>query len=311
MQDPEHEPQELEQADEGPGEAEAQAAEALGEALERLEEHTGKITGAGIAAVLGGMLAGRARRTLRRLRPSTRYLRRFGFGLLIVALSVTTCSYGVDPVALTAPYGDPVPASTADAARVLTRGVDVLRAAPGEGSVRFTMTESEATSALSIGLMMSDLMQVAGRVPEEEIQQASDLEALRERIWQEAELQRQQVAERSGLFQRLLFKLDPRIRTGNIQVRFEGSGEVVVAGYVQAWRFRQPGIVVVKPSAQGGELDLDFVSGRLGRLPVPEFLFDWFGQMAARAVLLGQRYAEVSEISVGDGTFTFAARVTD
>jgi hypothetical protein len=118
--------------------------------------------------------------------------------------------------------------------------------------------------------MMSDLMQVAGRVPEEEIQQASDLEALRERIWQEAELQRQQVAERSGPFQRLLFKLDPRIRTGNIQVRFERSGEVVVAGYVQAWRFRQPGIVVVKPSAQGEELDLDFVYGRLGRLESSE-----------------------------------------
>jgi hypothetical protein len=31
----------------------------------------------------------------------------------------------------------------------------------------------------------------------------------------------------------------------------------------------------------------------------------------ARGILLGQRYAEVSEITVGDGTFTFAGRVAD
>jgi hypothetical protein len=287
-----------------------QAAQALGEALDKLEEHAGTLARGGIGAFVGAMLLGRARRSLRRLRPSARFMRRFGFGLLIVVLSVTTCSYGVDPVALTAPYGQPVTATTQDATRVLNRGVDVLRAAPDAGGVRFTVTESEATSALSIGLMMSDLMQVAGRIPREEIQEASDLEALRERIWYEAQRQREEVAARSGFAQRVLLKLDPRIRTGNIQVRFEGSGEVVVAGYVQAWRFRQPGIFVVKPSARNGEIDLDFVSGRLGRLPVPELVFDWFGEMVARTILLGRSYAEVSELSVGDGTLTFAARVT-
>ncbi|MEJ2207206.1 MAG: hypothetical protein P8170_24275, partial [Gemmatimonadota bacterium] len=200
------------------------------------------------------------------------------------------------------------PASTEDAARALTRGVDALRRAAETGAVRFTMTESEATSALSIGLMTSDLMQAAGRVPQEEIQQASDLEALRERIWREADLQRQERAARSGFMERLLLKLDPRIRTGDVQVRFEESGELVAAGYVQAWRFRQPVVFVVAPSARDGTLTLDFVSGRLGRLPLPELVFDWFGGIVARGIMLGQRYAEVSEISVGDGSFTFAAR---
>jgi hypothetical protein len=288
-----------------------EAAEALGEALEKLEEHAGGAARVGLAALLGGMLFGRVRRALQRLLPRGRRLRRFGFGLLIVALSVTTCSFGVDPSSLTAEYGEPVTASTGDAARVLTRGVDVLRAAPATGAVRLTMTESEATSALSIGLMIPDLMQAAGRIPEEEIQQAPDLEALRERVWREADLQRREIAERSGPVERILLKLDPRIRTGDIQVRFEASGEVVVAGYVQAWRFRQPGMFVVAPSAQDGALELDFVSGRLGRLPMPELAFDWIGGAVARAILLGQGIAQVSEISVGDGTITLEARVAD
>ena len=131
------------------------------------------------------------------------------------------------------------------------------------------------------------------------------------RVWEEAEAQRREIAARSGWTQRLLLKLDPRIRTGDIQVRFEESGEVVAAGYVQAWRFRLPGLFVVAPSATGGRLTLDFVSGRLGRLPLPEFAFDWVGGMLARGIMLGQGYAEISELSVADGKLTFAARVTD
>lgn len=286
------------------------AAEALAQARSTLREHAGKIGGLGLGALIGRMVLGRVRRWLRRLVPRGRLLRRFGFGTLIVVLSVATCSFGVDTSALTAAWGEPVPASTEDAARVLTRGIEVLRQAPETGAVRLTLTESEATSALSIGLMMSDLMLVAGRIPQEEIQQAPDLDAMRIRIWEEADRHREEIAERSGVAQRILLKLDPRIRTGDIQVRFEPSGEVVVAGYVQAWRFRQPGLFVVAPSASEGELILDFVSGKLGRLPLPPFVFDWFGGMVARGILLGQGYAEVSEISVGDGTLTLAARVT-
>jgi hypothetical protein len=287
------------------------AAEALNEARAKLGKHAGRGVTLGLGALVGAMILGGLRRALRRAWPRGKRLRRFGIGLVIVALSVTTCSYGVDTSTLTAGWGEPVPASTDDAARVLTRGVEVLRRAPETGIVRLTVTESEATSALSIGLMMSDLMQAAGRIPQEEIQGAADLDALRERIWEEADLQRQELAAGSGLVGRILVKLDPRIRTGDVQVRFEGSGEVVVAGYVQAWRFRQPGVFVVAPSARGGELTLDFVSGRLGRLPLPELVFDLFGGAVARGILLGQRYAEVWEITVGDGTFTFAGRVAD
>jgi hypothetical protein len=286
-----------------------ETAETLDEALDGAGDHTGAVGGAGLGALAGGLLLGRARRSLRTRRPSTRLLRRFGLGLLIVCSSVATCSFGVDPASLTAAYGDPVPSSTEDAARVLTRGADAIQGAPESRSLRLTMTEAEATSALSLGLMLPELMRAADRIPQADIQQAPDLEALRERIWQEADAQRSEIADRLGFTQRMLMKLDPKLRTGDVQVRFEPSGQVVVAGYVQAWRFKQPGLFVVAPQASNGELSLDFVSGRLGRMPLPEFVFDWFGQLVASAVLLGREHAQVSEITVGDGTLTFEGRL--
>lgn len=285
------------------------AGEALAEALEKAREHAGAIGGVGLAGLLGGFALRRARRSVGPPRLRRRLLRRFSWGILIVVLSVATCSFGVDPAGLTASYGNPVPATTEDAARVLTRGAEALQSAPQSGSLRLTMTESEATSALGLGLMMPELLRAADRIPQDEIQQATDLEALRDRIWREADTQREELAAGLGISQRMIMKLDPRIRTGEVQVRFQGSGEVVVAGYVQAWRFRLPGIVVVAPHARDGELSLDFVSGRLGRLPLPEFAFDWFGGLVASAVLLGREYAEVTEITVGEGTLTFEGQL--
>lgn len=297
-----------------PAEAQEQAAGALDEAVEQIRSRRRALAGLGVGSVLaglaGGFVRGRVRGALGGRRGRRRLLRRFGFGLLIVVLSVTTCSFGVDPSSLTAPYGHPVPATTDDAARVLTRGVEAIQRAPESGSVRMVLTEAEATSALSLGMMFPDLMMASERIPREEILEARDLEALRERIWEAADARREELAEELGFFQRMLLKLDPRIRTGDVQVRFQETGEVVVAGYVQAWRFRQPGIFVLAPHASGGELELDFVSGRLGRLPLPELVFDWLGRGLASAILLGRQHAEVAELSIGDGTLTFEGRVS-
>lgn len=268
------------------------------------------LRGRGLAAVLGGMLLGRARRSARRARPRPRLMRRFAFGLVIVVLSVTTCSWGVEPSALTAEWGPPVAASRDDAARVLTRGAEALRSLPETGAVRISVTESEATAALSVGLMMSDLMMVMGRMSPDELEQAADLDELRQRVWAEADAQRRELAEQSGFLARMLLMVDPNFKTGDVQVRFEPTGQVVVGGYVQAWRFRLPGVFVVAPSARDGSLEFDFVSGQLGRLPLPEFAFDFLGGLVARTILLGQGVAEITELSVGDGTLSFAGRRT-
>ena len=294
-----------------PRQAQEQAREALDDAIEQARGQVGPaLAGLSVTGILGGMFRRRFRRSLGGRRRRRKLLRRFGFGLLIVVSSVATCSFGVDPSTLTAAYGDPVPATRDDAARVLTRGAEAVQRAPDAGAVRITMTEEEATSALSLGMMLPELLLASERIPQGELAQAEDLDALRERVWAEADAQRAEMAEGLGLMERLVVKLDPKIRTGDVQVRFRGSGEVVVAGYVQAWRFRQPGIFVVAPRAQGGELELDFVSGKLGRVPLPEFAFDWMGGMVASAILLGRDHAEVSEITVGDGTFTFEGRLT-
>ena len=95
-----------------------------------------------------------------------------------------------------------------------------------------------------------------------------------------------------------------------MQVRFTGAGEIVVAGYVQAWRFKQPALVVFAPRARSGTLELDFVKGRLGRLPAPSWAFDLLGRLAASLILQGRDYAEISNLTVAPGRLTFEARVT-
>ena len=92
-----------------------------------------------------------------------------------------------------------------------------------------------------------------------------------------------------------------------MQVRFTGSGDVVVAGYVQAWGWRQPGLVVFAPRAQRGVLELDFVKGRLGRMPAPAWAFDMLGRLVASLILLGDDYAEISDLTVTEGRLAFEA----
>jgi hypothetical protein len=254
-----------------------------------------------------------ARSVLRRIFRFPRFLGRrlqvFAFGLLIVLLSVTTCSFGVEAADLTAPYGDPIPSSAGDAIRFAEKGATAMQGLAETRTMRLRVSEAEATSALSVGMMLPDLMQTMGRIPVEEIRGATDLEALRERVWREQATLRDSLVATLPLHYRIVERLDPRLRTGDVQVRFRESGEVVVGGYVQAWRFRQPMMFVVAPSARSGELELDFVEGRLGRLPAPAFLFDLLGRVIARTVLLGRDYAEVVELTVGAGELQFVGRV--
>ena len=236
-------------------------------------------------------------------------LRVLAFGLLVVALSVTTCSFGVDPDSLTASYGSPIPASAEAAKRFVDKSVAAMQGMTSSNVFRLTVTESEATSALSLGMMMPELMRTVEAIPPEEIHSATDLEALRERVWKEERATRDAMLEDLSFSRRILMKLDPRLRTGDVQVRFEESGEVVLAGFVQAWSFRQAAMFVLAPSARSGQLELDFVEGRLGRLPAPEFAFDLLGDLIGSVILLGEDYLEISGLSVGAGTLTFVGRV--
>jgi hypothetical protein len=105
-----------------------------------------------------------------------------------------------------------------------------------------------------------------------------------------------------------LSDLSLRLAVQEPQVYFKDNGHVVVRGYARVRDFRQPVRVVVAPHASRGELELDFVEGKLGPLPLPESLFDVIGKGLSTIILAGQDYAEIQEITVGEGRLTVRGR---
>lgn len=277
--------------------------EQLEQALAQAQVALGSVTRAGC---LGMIFRGFLRSLVPRWRFRGRKLAFFLVGLLVAGLSVVTCSAGVDLTSLTAEYGEPVPATREAAQRFLGRTAEALQAAAASRRFRLTVSETEATSALSLGLAMPELMRAMNSVPAEEIQGIDDIGEIRTMLRQREAQQRESRTFR----ERLAALLDPRLRTGDVQVHFTADGQVAVAGYVQAWHWQQPALVVFAPRARSGELQLDFVKGRLGRLPAPAWAFDKLGSLVASLILLGGDYAEISELTVQEGRLTFEASVT-
>lgn len=277
--------------------------EQVDQALAQARAALGGVTRAGC---LGMIFRGFLRSLIPRWRFRGRKLAYFLIGLLIAALSVVTCSAGVDLTSMTAEYGEPVPATREAARRFLERSGTALQSASASGRFHLTVSEAEATSALSLGLAIPELMRAMNTVPAEEVQGIDDIAEIRRML-------REREARERGprtFRQRIAELLDPHLRTGDVQVRFTGNGQIVIAGYVQAWRWQQPALVVFAPRARSGELQLDFVKGRLGRLPAPAWAFDQLGRLVASLILLGRDHAEISEITVEEGRLTFEASVS-
>lgn len=264
------------------------------------------LSGVSRIGLVGMALRGIFRSVFRMPRIGRRKVVVLGIGLLIVVSSIVTCSAGVNLMTLTAEYGEPIPATIEAAQRFAQRAARAVQNASTSRRFRITIAEAEATSALSLGLMIPELMAALDSLPPEALQQARSIEDLRETL-----RRREETARQSRTFrERVAGLLDPRLRTGDVQVRFTGAGEIVVAGYVQAWRFKQPALVVFAPRARSGTMELDFVKGRLGRLPAPSWAFDHLGRLAASLILQGRSYAEISNLTVDQGRLTFEARVT-
>jgi hypothetical protein len=261
----------------------------------------GASAGGVLLALARGIARRSTRRTLRRQRRRLPRLRLLVFGLAIMLLSITTCSAGVDLASLTAEYGPAVPANRDAARRFVERVATAVRTAPASRQLRIEITDVEATSALSLGLMMPELMQAMETMTAEEVQRFDDLAELREHLRARTTTR----DDNATVFRRIGAILDPRIRSGDVQVRFTAGGEIVMAGYIQAWRWQQPALVVFAPRARSGELELDFRRGRLGRVPAPERAFDRLAGLATSVILQGREYAEITELTVEDGRLTF------
>lgn len=221
---------------------------------------------------------------------------------IMVALLLSGCRS--DASQATLPDDGPPPVtSQAAARRFVEKAIAAGESAASNGQFTLTVTEEEVNSFLTIGTRLLERFQ---SVPIEELDQIGPLPGLGPI---------EEVAEWKTLLKRI--EGLPNIRLGDAripltieepQVYLRGDGSVIVRGYARLLRWRQPARVVVAPYAAGGEVELDFVEGQLGSTSMPEVIFDLIGKGIAEALVLGQTYAEVTEIRVSDGTLTLSGR---
>jgi hypothetical protein len=240
------------------------------------------------------------------------------FTLLLTAMMLASaaCSLPVFGEVELPDDGPPVPVSGAAAASFFSKALASSESAATSQKVRFTVTQEEATSALAIGAQLAALSPGGPAFDGLDSLQGipgADFDQL---------LQAHGDSLPDGLPPELTGLLggadvdggpssglglpDLRLKLEEPQVYFKNDGRLILRGYGRLWRWRQPIRVVVAPAANGDSLDLDFVEGQLGPLPLPEFLFDPVGKLLAKVLLAGRDYAEISELTVGNGTMTFA-----
>lgn len=224
-------------------------------------------------------------------------------GVVVAGLSLTYCSSESDLETWTARYGPPVPVSEEAATSFFEKVARAGREGARTRSVSLTISEREATSALALGSEVAEVYQAMQTMTPEQLE-AADPAQLRERV------RRREARETDGsLGARISHALNPRIGLREAQVRFLADGRIVVSGWVYAWRWRQPALIVVAPRAERGEMELDFVEGRLGRLPAPEWLFDQTGKLLSSVILMGREYAEITALRVERGRLVLRGQV--
>lgn len=226
-------------------------------------------------------------------------------GLIVVVLLLSGCQ---QPGFLRTKVPDDGPAPQVSqelAARFIENAVVAGQAALDTRVFSLTVTQDEVTSFLVFGADLVEQLQSVRSLEDleglEGAEQPFDLE-----IW------RRLLEEQGGLPDVQLPDLSLRLGIEEPQVYFKSNGHIVIRGYGELRGQRQPVRVVVAPRASEGELVLDFVEGTLGPVPVPEALFDRLGDVLAEAILTGQSYfqvAEITTVSVGDGTLTVSGRL--
>jgi hypothetical protein len=200
--------------------------------------------------------------------------------------------------------GAPIATSPQAAARFVQKLNTAGERAVDTRQLSLTVTESEVTSFLNLASLLTG--QVPGLASLESLDGVPALQGTGEAA---------QLTEWLDLLrtQEGLKDLDPsnlslRLGIKEPEVRFKANGQIVVRGYVSVLFWRWPIRVVVAPRASQGELVLDFVEGRLGRIGMPEVVFDLLGKGVARAILAGREFAEVSQLRVDAGQLVITGR---
>lgn len=203
----------------------------------------------------------------------------------------------------------PVPVSTEAAERFFSKALAAGEQALMNQSVHLTVTDEEATSALAIAARFVTFspegVAIDPEVLPEAEQPSSDTEipeGLRGVLPFDVD------GEAAGLFGDFANSL--RVKILEPQVRFTAEGRIDLRAVGQLGERQRPIHLVLAPYAREGELELDFVEGSLGGLPIPQLVFDPIGDMLARLILAGQEYIQVNEITVVQGSLTLAGEWT-
>ncbi len=231
--------------------------------------------------------------------------------VLLLAFSLACSLPGGGPAKLPKD-GPPVPVSKRAAASFVIKVIAVGEQASAKQSVRFGITQEEVTSALAYSAELAAYSQ-GGPIFEEGLADfntrglpTEDLPPKAQRFRQLA--QSLGAATDSGQKGEGILR-DMRLQLEDPQVYFTGDGRMILRGYGRLWRWRQPLPVVIAPRAREGKLELEFVEGHLGGLPLPVFLFDPLGGLISRALLAKQEFVAITQLEVGEGMLAFSGEL--
>lgn len=246
------------------------------------------------------------------LRKKTMLNRPWQFALTVTLAASLACSLPSLGEPELPEDGPAVAVSQEAAASFVTKVLAIGEQASQTQSVRFTVTQQEVTSALAYGAELAAYSQGGpvfeglGNLPVEDVptdELPPEAQRFRELAESLGSLNGEDGEGGTGLLP------DLRLQLEEPQVYFRGDGRMIVRGYGRLWRWRQPLRVVIAPRAAEGEIELDFVEGQLGSLGLPELLFDPLGGLISQALLAGQDYAAITELTVSEGELTFAGEL--
>jgi hypothetical protein len=226
---------------------------------------------------------------------------------LLLALLLAACQQITLPETELPDDGPPIAVTQASAISFIQKTTAAGQSAAESGSSTITLTQEEVTSFLGIGSQLAE--QVQGLQNLENIESLEQLEGI-EGLEGFEEIQRlsQERENLSELPDLRLPDLSLRLALKEPQVYFRDNGQVIIRGFGEVRGRRQPIRAVMAPRAAEGELVLDFVEGNIGPVEMPASLFTLLGRGVASVILAGQEYAEISEITVGNGTITISGR---
>jgi len=199
--------------------------------------------------------------------------------------------------------GRPVASSPEAASRFFHKMARAVQAGIKTGHMDLSITETEATSALDVGAQLVEIRQIMSTLSPEELEALDTPEEIRRALDTRA------ARAPSGLWGRIRYALNPRLRLRQAQVRFHPDGRVLVSGYAQAWSRRVRVYMDAVPTLEDGRLRMDYRETRLGRLRVPGRVLRGPGDLLTMVLGLGRDYAGLETLSVGDGRLTMSGHV--